>query len=146
MLTKAITNSDKKAFLTTLILIFNPLVYFLSFTFYSEMYLLALLVWAFFFFHKYLNESKPKIKLYHLMISAILFGSTILVRQQGIILSGFISLFLLVKNLNPQKITTKVIKLDTFQKNLKKASITLINQLKQKDFLIFTTINDHSLF
>lgn len=85
VLSKLITKDDKKAFLVSILIIFNPLVYFLSFTFYSEIYLVTLLIWAIYFFEKYFNEENKKSQIKYLILGALFSGATVLVRQQGII-------------------------------------------------------------
>lgn len=112
LLSKSLTKDDKKSFLVSTLVIFNPLVYFLSFTFYSELYLLALLVWAIYFFNLYFSIDNLKQKILYLIIGSTLSGAAILVRQQAIIFS---ILFFLIAFLKDFKNITNLKKLFTKQ-------------------------------
>lgn len=85
-------SKEKKVnFLNLGTLLFNPLTFFISFTFLSEMYFLTFLVWTMFFYLKYL-ESKKTI---FLAAAGLISSGSILIRQQGVFLAGAIILSLL---------------------------------------------------
>jgi len=109
-LSKSLTDDPKKSFLVSLLIIFNPIIYFLSFTFYSEIYLLTLLVWSIYFFDCYYKVEDRAAKiggvpttLIFLIFAALLSGASILVRQQGIIIPAVFCLLTLFKNFKQNK-------------------------------------------
>ncbi len=75
-------SSDSIRFLTFITLGFNPLIFFSSFTFMTEVYFLSYLVWAVYFYLRYFDSKK----LGYLALALILTSLTILIRQIGVLL------------------------------------------------------------
>ncbi len=74
--------SDSIKFLTFVTLCFNPLIFFSSFTFMTEIYFLAYALWGMYFFLRYFDSRKLGF-----LVFALLFTSfTILIRQIGVAL------------------------------------------------------------
>lgn len=97
LLLDLLIKNPKAALLLSVIIFINPLFLFLSFTFYSEIYFLALLIWASYFLGIYYNFAPGSGNITHLVLGALLGGMSILVRQQGIILPASFCLVSLVK-------------------------------------------------
>lgn len=84
---------DKKLTRTLVIatIIFNPLVYFLSLTFYSEVYFVNAIIWALYLFAMHLKNNNYWI----LILSMLAAGSSVLVRQQGVFVPAVLLIYLL---------------------------------------------------
>lgn len=85
---------NKVFFLTALILMFNPLFYYLSFTFFTDIPFVALFILSIFYFIKYLQIRKSKF-----IILSIFFAITsFYIRQPGLLLIPTFSVFILIEN------------------------------------------------
>lgn len=74
--------SDSLKFLTFIALGFNPLIFFSSFTFMTEVYFISYLVWGIYFYLKYFESRK----LGYLLFALVLTSITILIRQVDVLL------------------------------------------------------------
>lgn len=74
--------SDSIRFLTFVAMSFNPLIFFSSFTFMTEVYFLAYLMWGLYFYLKYFDTRK----LGFLVLALFFTSATILIRQIGVAL------------------------------------------------------------
>lgn len=76
-----------------LVTIFNPILYHLSFTFMTEIYFLAFLIWALYFYLRYFDKAS----LWILFIAGVLTATAVLIRQPAAVLLFSFILILFIK-------------------------------------------------
>ncbi len=92
-ITKLLNINSRIGFLATLLLLFNPLFFSLSFTFMTDVHFLSFMLFSIFFFLKYFQSQKIIYLLFATLFSII----ATLIRQPGVIVPLSFFLFTLLK-------------------------------------------------
>ncbi len=91
---RKIGTPHKTAFYFSLVLMFNPLFYYLSFTFFTDVPFLLFFIWAVFYFFKHLKTNRTSA----LAWAAICAAAGFYIRQPGLLLIPSFGIFILLKN------------------------------------------------